>query len=96
MDEATSALDPLVEKDLLNSLLLEFDRCIIIMITHKYETLLNCSRVYELKNKILQSTNLASNFSKMNRSLQHVTHKDLLLAIILRSDFSKEGIEFFN
>ena len=31
----------------------------------------------------------------MNRSLQHITHEDLLLAIILRSDFSKEGIEFF-
>ena len=64
MDEATSALDPLVEKELLNSLLLEFDRCIIIMITHKYETLSNCNRVYELKNKNLQLANLATDFQK--------------------------------
>ena len=50
MDEATSSLDSVTEKKIINSILNLKEKPTIIMIAHKFNTLLNCKRIIQLDN----------------------------------------------
>ena len=50
MDEATSSLDSVTEKKIINSILNLKEKPTIIMIAHKFNTLLNCNRIIQLDN----------------------------------------------
>ena len=50
MDEATSALDIKTEKKIIDSILNLENKPTIIMIAHRYDTLLNCDRIIKIKN----------------------------------------------
>ena len=50
MDEATSSLDSDTEKKIINSIINLKNKPTIIMIAHKYNTLLNCNRIIQIEN----------------------------------------------
>ena len=50
MDEATSSLDFKTEKKIIDSILNLENKPTIIMIAHRYETLLNCDRIIKMEN----------------------------------------------
>ena len=50
MDEATSSLDIKTEKKIIKSILNLENKPTIIMISHRYDTLLNCDRIIKIKN----------------------------------------------
>ena len=52
LDEATNALDVELERKILNNIN-KLSKKIIIIVSHRKETLLNCDHIYELKDKKL-------------------------------------------
>ena len=50
MDEATSSLDSDTEKKIISSIINLKNKPTIIMIAHKYNTLLNCNRIIQIEN----------------------------------------------
>ena len=50
MDEATSSLDFKTEKKIIDSILNLENKPTIIMIAHRYDTLLNCDRIIKMEN----------------------------------------------
>lgn len=56
LDEATSALDNETEKDIINNLKDYKKDISIIMISHRPQSLLNCDKIYEIKNRKLLLT----------------------------------------
>ena len=50
MDEATSSLDSDTEKKIINTIINLKNKPTIIMIAHKFNTLLNCNRIIQIDN----------------------------------------------
>ena len=50
MDEATSSLDPVTEKDIMHAVTKTNKETTILIITHRYTTLSECDKIYEIKN----------------------------------------------
>ena len=56
LDEATSALDIITEKQILQNLVEKHDKRIVIFVTHRYEVLSSCHKVYKIENKKISET----------------------------------------
>ena len=52
-DESTSSLDPITESKIINEISKLSNNNTIIIISHRNETLENCSRIFEIKNNEL-------------------------------------------
>ena len=50
LDEATSSLDPVTEKDIMHAVTKTNKETTILIITHRYTTLSECDKIYEIKN----------------------------------------------
>ena len=58
LDEATSALDVQTENQILKNLKLYRPNLTVLIISHRLETLYECDKLFEIKNKKIQQINL--------------------------------------
>ena len=57
LDEATSSLDEITETKILEKLF-EIKDCTIITVSHRKNSIKDCNKIYEIKDKTLKQKNL--------------------------------------
>ena len=58
LDEATSSLDVKTEKEFMNAINLLKREKTLIIISHRFSTIKDCDKIYEIKNKTLKKIDI--------------------------------------
>ena len=75
LDEATSALDNLTESHIIKALENLYGKCTIIIIAHRFSTIMKCDNVILLKNGIIAGQGSYSELSNNNVDFQKLNMK---------------------